>query len=227
MTVVPARATSAVDAALERAVRIPSPSVRAYVDRLRRRRPGATPAAIVAVLERQYQRTLMGSGGAVGAAAAVPAVGTGASIALTVGEIGTFFAASSLFTLAVAEVHGIEVEDTARRKALLMATVLGDAGARTVDDLTELDAQAWARALLTTLPIGTVRRVNRVLTGRLLRRQLARQGALGLGRLLPFGVGALIGARGGRALGRTVVASARDAFGPPPAQFAAPEPTSA
>ena len=207
------------DAALEQAVAIPSAAVHSHVDRIRRRNPGATPAQVITILEKQYMLAVGSSGGAVGAIAAVPAVGTGTAIALTAGEVATFFASSAAFALAVADVHGVAVEDTARRRALLMATVLGDTGARTIGAQTGLAPQAWARGLLVNMPTTTIRRVNAALARRMLRRQATRQGTLALGRIIPFGIGAVIGVTGARALGRTVVTTAQRAFGPPPTHF--------
>ncbi len=209
---------SVLEAALDKAVAIPSKAIHAHVDRLRRRHPEASPERIVTLLEKQYLLAVSTSGGAVGAAAAAPAVGTGVALALTSSEVATFFAASSAFALAVADVHGIAVEDTARRRTLLLATVLGEQGAATVGAETGVNV-AWARTLLVNMPTATIKRVNKVLTRRILRRQAARQGALAFGRLAPFGIGAVIGATGARALGRTVVTGARRAFGPPPDHF--------
>lgn len=210
---------SFIDAAFDKAVAIPSAAVAAHVDRLRRRNPHASPAQIIRLLEKQYLLAISASGGAVGAAAAAPAVGTGVGIALTTSEVASFFAASSAFALAIAHVHGIGVEETARRRTLLLATVLGEQGAQTVGAETGLGSKAWARTLLLNMPTTTIKRVNTALTRRMLRRQASRQGALALGRLAPFGIGALIGATGARALGRTVITGAHRAFGPPPLQF--------
>lgn len=208
-----------IDAMLDRAVSIPSSAVHAHVDRLRVRNPEASPAQIIRMLEKQYLLAVAASGGAVGAAAAAPAVGTGAATALTASDVAAFFAASAAFSLAVADVHGIAVEDVARRRTLLLATVLGEHGAKTVGEQTGLPAAAWAAGLLVNMPTSTIRRVNGALTRRLLRRQAAKHGALALGRLVPFGLGAAIGISGGRALGKTVVDGARKAFGPPPMAF--------
>lgn len=207
------------DAALDKAVAIPSAAIHQHVDRLRRRNPHASPAQIVGMLEKQYLLAISASGGAVGAAAAAPAIGTGTALALTSSEVATFFAASAAFSLAVADVHGIAVEDTARRRALLLATVLGEQGAKTIGAKTGLDTSGWARGLLVNMPTRTIRTVNNALTRRFLRHQVARHSGLALGRLIPFGVGAAIGVTGARALGRTVITSARRAFGPPPHGF--------
>ncbi len=212
-----------IDAALDKAVSVPSATIRAHVDKLRARNPYASPQQIITLLEREYLLAVSASGGAVGAAAAAPAVGTGVAMTLTASEVATFFAASAAFALAVAEVHGIEVEDVARRRTLVLATVLGDQGASIVGTEAGLTSMggAWAKQVLTKMPSTTVRRVNGALARRMLKRQAAKHGALAFGRLVPFGVGAAIGVAGARSLGRTVIEGERRAFGPPPASFPA------
>lgn len=213
------RPTPLLDSLLSKAVTIPSAAIHKHVDSVRRRNPEADPARVIHILEKEYLTVVSTAGGAVGAAAAVPAVGTTAAAVLTSSDIGTFFAASAAFSLGVADVHGIAVEDVARRRALLLATVLGDAGARDVERAAEGSQLAWGKVLLTAMPQTAVRRVNRVLTHRFLRRQVAKQGSLALGRMIPFGIGAVVGFAGGRALGHGVVAQSRSAFGMPPEHF--------
>lgn len=212
------RRTPVIDAALEKAVTIPSATIHAHVQSLRRRNPAASPEQIIGLLEREYLFVLASAGGAVGVAAAAPAVGTGVAMALTASDVATFFASSAAFSLAVASVHGIEVQDAGRRRALLLGTIVGDSAVLVGADV-EITSGAFARALLTRMPTSTIGRVNRVLTQRMIRRQAVRQGALAFGRLAPFGIGAVIGVTGARALGRTVINGARRAFGPPPLRF--------
>ncbi|WP_211374013.1 hypothetical protein [Cellulomonas fimi] len=209
--------TPLVDAVLDKAVTIPSSKIHEHVQSLRRRNPYASPAQIIALLEREYMLVIQGAGGAVGAAAAAPAVGTGVATVLTAGDVAAFFASSAAFALGVASVHGIEVEDAGRRRALLLTTVLGESGL--TGDAAEITSGAFARTLLTRMPTSTIKRVNRTLTKRLIRRQAMKQGALAFGRLAPFGIGAFIGVTGARALGKTVIEGARKAFGPPPQRF--------
>ena len=208
-----------VSAALDKAVTFPSEVVRGHVEKVRRKHPEATPAQILALLEREYLLVSATAGGAVGAAAAFPAVGTGVAVTLTASNVATYFAASAAFSLAVAEVHGIEVEDVARRRALLLTTILGEDGARAIGELGLFTTGKWATQLLTKLPLGTVKAVNSTLTKRLVRTQATTQGALAFGRIMPFGIGAVVGATGARALSRTVIRNARKAFGEPPAGF--------
>jgi len=208
-----------VDHALERALTMPSETVHAHVADVRRRHPEATPQQLVRLLEREYLLVVAGGGGVVGIFAAAPSVGTGVAAALTMADVATFFAASSAFALAIASVHGIETDDVERRKALLLATVLGESGVRAVGDVAEVSTARVARTLLTRMPVATVRKVNATLTRRVISRQAVRQGGLALGRLVPFGIGLVVGVTGGRALGMTVVEGARAAFGPPPAVY--------
>lgn len=207
------------DELIDAALALPARVVHAHVDAIRARRPGATPEQVIAILERRYLLAVSSSGGAVGAAAAIPAVGTGAALALTAAQVGTFLGASSLLALAVADVHGITVHDGARRRALLLTSLLGERGPELLEAELGTSAMTWGKTLLTRLPIATVRTVNRTLRGRLVAGGAAKAGSLMVGRLLPFGVGAVIGFAGGRALGRTMISGVRAAFGPPPLVF--------
>lgn len=210
---------SIVEAALAKAVTIPSSTIHAHVSSLRRRNPEATPEQLVRLLEKEYLLVVQSTGGAVGATAAAPAVGTGVALALTASDIATFFGASAAFALAVASVHGIEIEDVERRRALLLTTILGDSGAKIVTDGAELTSVSVARALLTRMPMATVRKVNTTMTRRFVRTQITKQTGLAIGRIVPFGIGLVIGVAGARALGKNVIEGARRAFGPPPLTF--------
>ncbi|GAA1860098.1 hypothetical protein [Myceligenerans crystallogenes] len=211
--------SSPLDALIDKAVTMPSAAIRRHVDKLRARNPNASPAEIIKLLEKEYLRVIETTGSAVGAAAAIPAVGTATSVALSTSDIATFFASSAVFSLAVADVHGIDTENIPRRRALLLATVLGDKGAQDVENAIGGSGVAWGKVLLTSMPHTTLQRVNKTLTHQFVQRQLAKQGGMMLGRILPFGVGAVVGWFGARALGHTVISQSRVAFGAPPERF--------
>ena len=52
-----------------------------------------------------------------------------------------------------------------------------------------------------------------------MRTQVTKQTGLAIGRIIPFGIGLVIGVAGARALGKNVIEGARKAFGPPPLTF--------
>ncbi|EOD66213.1 hypothetical protein H480_22677 [Amycolatopsis vancoresmycina DSM 44592] len=62
-------------ALLDKAVGVQAPLVRKNIARARQRNPEATPAEVVRTLERMFVSALAGTGAAVGATAAAPAVG--------------------------------------------------------------------------------------------------------------------------------------------------------
>ncbi|MGA9373604.1 MAG: hypothetical protein WBV64_01000, partial [Mycobacterium sp.] len=106
----PSTAAKVLSQVLERSTRLQAPAVTAYVDRLRKQRPDATPDEIIASLEKHYLAAVMASGAAVGSAAAFPGIGTLVAMSAVAGETLVFLEATAVFALAVAEVHGIPVE---------------------------------------------------------------------------------------------------------------------
>ncbi len=209
----------ALGSAVEKGLEVQQPTVEAYIARARQRRPDATPAEVVASLERQYLASVITLGGGAGAAAAAPGIGTAAGLLVNVAEVGAFIEASALFCLAVADVHGVRVEDLERRRTLLLAVMMGDSGSKIAQKLAGRTGPYWARALANGVPLSTIDSVNKVLGPRFVTRYGTRQGVLVLGRDLPFGIGAAIGAGGNAAFGRMTITGARRAFGPAPGQW--------
>ncbi|WP_022917561.1 hypothetical protein [Ruania albidiflava] len=213
------RQRSRTEQLIDAAVTIPSPRIRGYVDSLRRDHPDADPEEIIEILASRYLWAVSGSGGAVGAAAAFPVVGTTAALALTAGQVATFVAASSVLCLAVAEVHGIATDDATRRRALLLTTLLGERGPQLLEQQLGLTSATWAKVLLTRLPVATVKTVNRTLRHRMTKVVLTKGSTVFIGRLLPFGIGAVVGFAGSRAMGKNLILGLNQAFGAPPVTF--------
>jgi hypothetical protein len=207
--------------ALEKAIALAQSPVAGYVDRLRRARPLASPAEIIGVLEKQYLATVTGTGAAVGGAAVAPGIGTVAALALTGGETALFLETTALFALAVAEVHGVRVEEVERRRTLVLAVALGDNGAMLVEKMAGRGGQQWGALLPDAIPMSSITAINKTLGRWFFTRYGRKQGVLALGRIAPFGIGVAIGAVGNRAFGRVVVDTSRRVFGPPPARFPA------
>lgn len=207
---------------LDRAIELQQPAVAAHVRRLRTRHSDKSPRELCKLLERQYLAAVTGSGAAVGAAATAPVVGTTTSLALSAGETVTSLEAATLFVLSIAEVHGIHISDLERKRTLLLSILLGDGGSTFVGKVAGRTGKHWARLLVDAVPMAKINQVNRVLGPRFVTRYGATQGVLVLGRAVPFGIGAGIGAAGNAAVGWSVVKGVRRAFGDAP-----DEPTSA
>lgn len=122
----PGTAAKVLSHIIESSTRVQAPAVRAYVERLRSQQPDATPAQIVSRLEKHYLAAVMASGAAVGSAAAFPGIGTLAALSAVAGETVVFLEATSVFVLAVAEVHGIPADHRERRRALVLSVLVGE-----------------------------------------------------------------------------------------------------
>lgn len=216
---VPAGVERALDVALDKALAVQRPAVLSYLDRVRRRHPEMTPADLVRQLERRYLAAVVGIGGASGAAAAVPGTGTAASVASGAAEVTAFVSATALYVLALAELHGVPVSDPDVRRALVVSVMIGEAGIAALDGGEALADKHWAHVLGRATPRDKVTLLNNYLARRFVRRLGTRQAALLVGRALPLGIGAAVGAGGNAALARGAIGTARKAFGPAPETF--------
>ncbi|WP_410609725.1 hypothetical protein [Amycolatopsis sp. lyj-109] len=202
---------------LDKAIGLQAPLVRKNIARARQRNPEATPAEVVRTLERMYVSALAGTGAAVGATAAAPAVGTGVALALSAGETFSSLELSALFVLSVAEVHGVQLDEIERRRTLVMGILLGQSGSSTiVGKAAERTGQHWARQLVSKVPAATLNQINSVLGKNFVTKYGTKQGIIVLGRVAPFGIGAVIGGGANATVAALAVRAARRAFGPAP-----------
>jgi hypothetical protein len=202
------------------------PVVLAHIRGIRKSRPGATPAQVISILEKRYLAAVTTGGAAVGVAAALPAIGTIASLALSTAETAAFLEASALFAQSVTEVHGIAVVNPERARTLVMTMILGGAGTELVEQLAgeivgvgPARSTFWGELVTKNVPRSAIGRIARPLRSYFVRRFATREGAGIIGRAIPFGIGAVIGGTGNHLLGRRVVQSARSAFGAAPTAF--------
>ena len=120
---------------IDRLLTVQRPAVLAHLHSIRSHHPDASPQEVIRILERRYLTAVTTGGALVGASAVIPAVGVGASLALSTVETGGFLEASALFAQSVTEVHGIAVDDPDRARTLVMTLILGTAGSDLVKQL--------------------------------------------------------------------------------------------
>ncbi|MGQ0779376.1 MAG: DUF7662 domain-containing protein [Pseudonocardiales bacterium] len=208
-----------VHSGVEKAIGYQQSAVSRYVQRLRGSRPDATPAQIVSTLERRYLAAVTGVGAAVGAAAAVPGAGTGLALALSAGETAVFAETTTMFTLAVAEVHAIRVGGLEHRQTPVFTVALSTGGAMRVDQVSAEGIDYWGKLLTDLIPMSSISAINKVLWHWFVTQYPRRRGLMAIGKIAPFGIGAGLAAVGNLAFGRMVVSANRRVFGPPPANF--------
>lgn len=204
---------------VERAISVSQVPITRYVTRLRRARPGATPAEIIGMLEKRYVAAVTGIGAAVGATTATAAVGPAMAVLLGGAETVVFVHATALFALAVAEVHGIEVHDVERRRTVVWAVVIGDHGAMLMEKIVGEAGEHWIKLLPQEIPSSAVTALNKTVGRWFVTKYGHQQAALAIRKVAPLGMGTAVGAGGNRALSHLVITASRRMFGPPPASF--------
>ena len=80
---------------------------------------------------------------------------------------------------------------------------------------------AWLADGAATLPLPAVSQLNSRLLRFFVKRYALKRGALAFGKLLPVGIGAVVGGWGTRLMGKRIIANARIAFGSPPPRWPA------
>src|SRR4029079_14937698 len=176
----PGAAAKVLSQILERGTRVQGPAIKAYVDRLRQHNTDATPADIAKKLEKHYLAAVMASGAAVGSAAAFPGIGTLAALAAVAGETVVFLEATAVFVLAVADAHGIPAEQRERRKALVLAVLVGEDSKGAIADLlgTGRTSGAWMADGAATLPLPAVSQLNNRLLRYFVKRYTLKRGVM-------------------------------------------------
>jgi MFS family permease len=206
---------------IERSARIQGPAAEAYVSRLRNTHPGISPAGVVTKLQRRYVALVTCSGIAVGAAATIPGIGTLSALSAAAAETVAFLEATAFFVLAVAVAHGIPAEHRERRRALVLSVLVGDKGTQAVAPLIGPSRTngGWIAESVAALPLSSMSGLNSRLLKAWAKRYTVRRSALVFGKLLPVGIGIVVGAVGNHLAGKKIVRNAHQAFGPPPARW--------
>ncbi|WP_139825745.1 hypothetical protein [Mycobacterium parmense] len=206
---------------IERSSRIQGPAAEAYVSRLRDANPRSGPADILAKLERRYVAMITAGGMAVGAAATIPGVGTLSALSAAAAETVAFLEATAFYVLAVAAVYGIPADHRERRRALVLSVLVGNNSKQAVAQLIGPGRThgGWISEGVAALPLSSVSGLNSRLLKSWVKRYTVRRSALMFGKLLPVGIGVVVGAIGNYLAGKKIVRNARQAFGPAPVRW--------
>jgi F0F1-type ATP synthase membrane subunit c/vacuolar-type H+-ATPase subunit K len=148
-------------------------------------------------------------------------LGTLAALSAGIGETAVFLEATAFYVLAVASVFGVSTDERERRRALVLSILVGDDSKHAMAELIGggRTSGAWLSEGVASLPMPALSQLNSRLLKRAVRRFTLRRSALLFGKILPVGIGALIGAIGNRVVGKKIVRNARKAFGTPPAKW--------
>ena len=159
-----------------------------------------------------FRRELTALGAVSGGIAALPAAGTGTALATAGADIGWYTMRLADLIMTIAVIHGHDDATVDERRAWVLAVLaFGGGAAAGLEEAARHVGGSLGKRRLGAVSGATLRSLNRRLTTGLLSRYGSRRGAMVLGSLLPFGIGAAIGA-GGNAYGVDAVARNADRF---------------
>lgn len=173
------------------------------------RRGDRTPPEAIRALDTWFLRGQAMDAGVRAAGTAVPMV---AGLSGTdPGEPVASLRRTMVYLLALAELHGVDLADTDRRKTLVAAVLLGDEGATLASDALSGPGGRWARGLAASAPVA------RLAGGNALVATLVH-------KIVDGGVAVALASGGEAVRARAVVAQAARAFGRPPERFSGQRP---
>ena len=225
-------------AKIYKAMSVQRPVVLELLKSLRRENPDATAAEILGIVEKRYVAAVTISSTGVGVAAAIPAVGIPLALGLGVVDLLFFYELSAIYVLAAAELQGIAVTDAERARPLVFGMLLGPKSQNKIMKLVfsaagiDIDIardaaekalgkvlpEGWAEVLLEQLPDSALAPLATTIARDAIK-QSAKFSVGTAGKVIPFGVGAVIGGVGSFYFGRDVVKAQRIAFAAPPTEF--------
>ncbi|WP_051259367.1 hypothetical protein [Schaalia suimastitidis] len=184
--------------------------------KLRAAHPEATPAQLVDIAHRRFIRRVSAESAAVGGAAAFPGAGTAVSAAASAAQLTAFIAEASHHALVVAHLHGLDIRDPAKRTALVLASLTGQEGADVISRQVGIQALAWFRTSFLDIRTISAEQFNSLMLRWIRKRVASSAVSSTLGRLIPFGIGAVVGWGVGSSLAKKVVEGLNIALGEAP-----------
>jgi putative intracellular protease/amidase len=187
----------------------------ALVARLRAEHPDVTDDQLVERIVRRFSRELGVVAAMSGGAAAVPGAGTAAAVLTAGADVAYSVSRLGEMVLAIGIAYGHDAASFEERKAWVLAVLSMSRGA--VAGLDGLAAKIGAEggaAALASLTGAQLESINSKLAAKVVAKLSTDAAVSRLGRVLPFGIGAGVGAAGSIAIARSVARQARRFFRP-------------
>ncbi len=186
----------------------------ALVRKIRAERPTATHAQVADAVIKKFSRELAGAGALSGAIAAAPAVGTTASLATAVADIGLAFARITEMVMAVGVAYGHDLSNDAQRKASVYHVLSGATGELTTVEKSAADMKKHIgkTAVGAKTPAATTTRIVTKVGTRMVAKLATKEAMVKVASLIPLGIGAGVGAAGNKALASSVGRTAKKFF---------------
>ena len=214
--------------AIERVARTRYQPAREVVDGLRLKyRPGNT-AELIKLIVKRYTRELAAVSAIAGGAAAIPGAGTGTVLASSTVDLAYSITKMGEMILAIGIAAGHDAESIEQRRSWVISVLTMANGASAgVEGIAGRIGSTGGARLVGRIPDERLSSINAKLSAQMLTKFGIEQGALRLGRLVPFGIGAGIGAGGSALITRSTAKAARKFFDHDPSGQLAHDPLEA
>lgn len=214
--------------ALDRAVGVQAGTIERYVSFLRSRNPDASPAQIQRLVDKHFRNLSTSTGAGVGATAAIPGIGFFTGAAAVGVESLVFIDTAAVYTVTSAHIRGVDIRDPERRRALILIVLLGSKGSAITDvmvgDLAKENKNLPSISAVSRFSTSRLTELNSRLLRMAVKKTTRKLGASWFGKIMPFGIGAVIGSVANRKLAKRMIANAHETLGAPPAEFDTPAP---
>ena len=181
------------------------------IEKLRAKNPNIDKRELVAQLERDFRQSLTVTGIASGATSAVPGVSTLAGLAAVTGDIAWYFTRATRYIISLANLYDLDFDDIERQRALVMIALLGESATGIATRAAATSGKHLGTQAVAQIPMHTVRAINKKL-GPYFITKFSQRGVIQLGKMFPFGIGAVIGGAGNYAIAHATILSVRKVF---------------
>lgn len=185
------------------------------VARARAANPHGNHTVLADAIISRVAKEMAGLGAVSGAVAAAPTIGTMASMATSVADVGVAFARISTMVMAVGMAYGHDLSDLDTRKQWVYNVLSGSGGQMTEKERKagDLKKQLGQQAMGAKAAGGAAMgRVNEMVGTRVAARLIEKESLVRVATMIPLGIGAGVGAVGNRALVNSVGRQAKKYF---------------
>lgn len=202
---------------VNKVVSVQSSVIIGYVDKLKKRNKNASAAELQKLIDKHYLNIVSGTGAAAGASSAIPGIGLISGAAAIGAESLVFLEASAWYILASSHLRGDDIRDEERRRTLVLMVLTGSQGSALVDtfigDVGTLSGMTSA-ATLSRFSGPTLSGINGRLAKLFMKQATKKLKWAWVTKLLPMGVGAVLGTTANRKLARQVIDHASTQLSP-------------
>lgn len=186
---------STMNSGIDRVIEFRDGDIQAAVDKAASSNPEATSKHLANHFIRKTRQELVLLGGANGGLAAVPGVGTASSLAMSAADLALTVERIGELILKIGYAYGHNTPSLEERRAWILTVLAASMGFhKGASELAGALGKRGGVKVVKAIPYNEIVKLNRKLGGRIIVKWGTKQGVVRLGRIVPFGIGASIGA---------------------------------